>query len=67
MITGVTPEQKFAVRQLINEKLTAFWENSPDEQRVPIEEVDGIASMAEQACDWIAGECEALGTKLACA
>jgi hypothetical protein len=29
--------------------------------------VDGIASMAEQACDWIAGECEALGTKLACA
>lgn len=65
MITGITPEQKFRVEQLLKEKLAEFWENSPDEQRVPIELPDGVASMVEQACNWIAAECDRLGDKLA--
>lgn len=66
MITGVTPEIQEKVQQIVLAKLEEFWHNSPDELYVPLELPDGMMSLAEQACDWIAGECEAEGTRLAC-
>lgn len=65
MITDVTPEIEARVEKLLLKKLRQFWIMSPDELRVPLDCPDAIPSLAEQACDWIAGKCDRLGTRLA--
>jgi hypothetical protein len=65
MITDVTPEIEARVQKMLLNKLRQFWIKSPDELRVPLDCPDAIPSLCEQACDWIAYECEQLGTRLA--